>query len=94
MDDKFELDPEDEAEIYSTPEADEFTPESYDEYLSAQVVLPVGEELKRGEVVRRRRDQNGCPVGIRNSNPILDTREYEVFFSGWLFSVLRSQYYS
>mmetsp|Transcript_8647 Transcript_8647/g.12593 ORF Transcript_8647/g.12593 Transcript_8647/m.12593 type:complete len:946 (-) Transcript_8647:1039-3876(-) len=80
VDDKFEFDPDEEAEIYSTPEADEFTPESYDEYLSAQLVLPVGEELRRGEVVRRRRDQNGRPVGIRNSNPILDTREYEVIF--------------
>jgi hypothetical protein len=72
--------PEEDIEIYPTPEADDFTPESYDEYLSAQVVLPVGNELMRGEVLRRRRDWNGRPIGVRNSNPILDTREYEVVF--------------
>jgi hypothetical protein len=36
--------------------------------------------LRRGEVLRRRRDRNGRPIGVRNSNPILDTREYEVVF--------------
>ena len=72
--------PDWEAEAYTTPEADAFTPESYDEYLSAQVTLPVGGEVRRGQVVRRKRDHNGRPVGVRNSNPILDTREYEVEF--------------
>jgi hypothetical protein len=33
--------------IYNTPEADDFTPESNDEYLSAQIILPVGGELHR-----------------------------------------------
>ena len=69
-----------EEELYTTPEMDEFTPESFDEYLSAQVILPVGEKYLRGEVIRRRRDRNGNPIGIRNVNPILDTREYEVLF--------------
>jgi hypothetical protein len=31
-------------------EADSFTPESYDEYLLAQVVLPVGGKLHKGQV--------------------------------------------
>jgi len=66
---------------FSTPEADQFTPEAYDEYLLAQVVLPIGGELHRGQVVRRKRDHEGRPIGIRNRNPILDTREYEVEFS-------------
>jgi len=65
---------------YSTLEADNFTPESYDEYLLAQVVRPVGGELRRGQVTRRLRDHNGKPVGIRASNPLMDTREYEVTF--------------
>jgi hypothetical protein len=69
-----------EAEVYTTPEADTFTPESFDEYLSAQVALPVGGEARRGQVVRWKRDHNGRPVGIQNSNPLLDTREYEVEF--------------
>jgi len=66
--------------IYSTPEADDFTPEIFDEYLSAQVVLPEGGELQRGQVTLRMRDGNGKPIGIRNSNPLMDTREYEVMF--------------
>jgi hypothetical protein len=69
-----------EEELYTTPEMDEFTPESFDEYLSAQVILPVGEKYLRGEVIRRCRDRNGNPVGLQNVNPILDTREYEVLF--------------
>jgi hypothetical protein len=36
--------------------------------------------MTRGEVIRRRRDSNGNPIGRRNLNPILDTREYEVLF--------------
>jgi len=65
---------------YSTPEADDFTPDGFDEYLSAQVILPVGGELRRGQVTRRLRDANGNPLGTRNTNPLLDTREYEVNF--------------
>jgi hypothetical protein len=49
---------------YHAPEADTFTPESFDEYLQAQVVLPVGGELQRGQVTRRLRDQNGNPIGV------------------------------
>jgi hypothetical protein len=75
-----EFDLEWEQEAYTTPEADSFTPESYDEYLLAQVSLPVGGEFKRGEVIRRKRDHNGRPIGVRNTNPMLDTREYEVQF--------------
>jgi hypothetical protein len=70
----------DEPAEYTTQEADSFTPESYDEYLLAQVVLPVGGELCRGQVTHRMRDSNGNPIGMRNSNPMMDTREYEVTF--------------
>ncbi len=66
--------------VHTTHEADDFTPEAYDEYLRAQVILPVGGELKRGEVIRRKRDHEGCPLGVRNTNPLLDTREYDVTF--------------
>lgn len=65
---------------YSTLEADDYTPDSYDEYLSAQVVLPRGDRMVKGEVVRCHRDSNGRPIGKRNINPILDTREYDVLF--------------
>jgi len=43
-------------------------------------MLPVVDTVQRGEVIRRQRDHNGRPVGLRNSNPILDTREYAVQF--------------
>ncbi|MFN9958350.1 MAG: hypothetical protein ACK55I_35060, partial [bacterium] len=65
---------------FSTPEADEYTPESYDEYLQAQVILPVGGELRRGQMIRRKKDHQGQPIGIQNTNPILDMREYEIQF--------------
>jgi hypothetical protein len=60
------------------PDADEYTPEQYDEYIGTQVLLPVGSEQLRGIVKRRSHDLNGNPIGLRNPNPILDTRKYEV----------------
>ncbi len=78
--DHADLTPEEEAQMYKAPEMDDFTPETFDEYLSAQVLLPVGDIMQRGEVVCQRRDHNGKPVGLRNPNPLLDTREYEVLF--------------
>jgi hypothetical protein len=62
------------------PEADDYTPDSFDNYLTAEVLLPRGGELKRGTVTSRKRDINDRPIGLRYSNPILDTREYEVIF--------------
>lgn len=66
---------------YHSPEIDDFTPETYDEYLTAQLMLPVGGEMTKGQVVKCLRDHNGRPIGIRHSNPILDSREYEVQFA-------------
>jgi hypothetical protein len=61
-------------------EADDFTPEEMDEYLSALVMLPQGGELTRATVRRRVCDDGGLPIGKRNPNPILDSRLYEVEF--------------
>jgi len=73
-----EVDPiEAEAEM---PEADAFDAETYDQYIAAEVMLPTGGELTTGKVTGRKRDQDGNPIGLRNSNPILDTRVYEVQF--------------
>ena len=38
------------------PEMDDFTPENYDEYLTAQILLPVGGEMAKGQVTKRRQD--------------------------------------
>jgi hypothetical protein len=62
------------------PEADEFDPEVFDAYLRAEVLLPKGDCLVTGTVVGRKRDMNGNPIGRKNSNPILDSRVYEVQF--------------
>jgi hypothetical protein len=81
-DDIFLLDPDDEpAEVDATvAEADEFTPEGYDEYLTAEDLLENMGTVSKGKVTGRKRDAEGNPIGRRNANPILDTREYEVEF--------------
>ena len=56
------------------------TPESGDEYVNAEVMLPRGNAMQRGRVVKRKRDDDGNIVGTANANPILDTRVYEVMF--------------
>ncbi len=61
-------------------EPEDFTPESYDEYLTAQVLLPHGGKASKATVVCRKRDHDGRPIGKRHANPLLDTRLYEVEF--------------
>jgi hypothetical protein len=68
---------------------DDHTPESYDEFLTAQVLLPQGGEAKKATVFGRKRDHDGRPIGKRHANPLLDTRLYEVEFpEGRSYSVL------
>ena len=70
------------------PEADEFTPEAYDEYLDAEVLMERGGVMQSGVVKQRKRDDDGNPIGKRNNNPLLDTREYEVVFPDQSMDVL------
>eukprot|EP01082_Thalassiosira_pseudonana_P011160 g10259.t1 g10259 contig4:1534300-1534839(+) len=56
------------------------TPENGDEYVNAEVMLPRGNAMQRGRVVKRNLDDDGNIVGTANANPILDTRVYEVMF--------------
>ena len=62
------------------PDIDDVTPEDFDGYVGAEVNLPLGGEQRHGKVVRRARDLADQPVGKANSNPILDTRVYQVEF--------------
>ena len=62
------------------PDVEDVTPEAYDLYLNAEVLLPRGDGLKTGKVKRRKRDADGELRGLANNNPILDTRTYEVEF--------------
>jgi hypothetical protein len=52
------------------------SPEMGDTYLNAEVSIPQGGTLMNGRVTSRKRDKDGNPVGLANTNPILDMREY------------------
>jgi len=61
-------------------EQDDYTEETYDAYLGAELLVPSGDNFIVGRVIKRIRDEDGNPVGQRHNNPILDTRRYEVQF--------------
>jgi hypothetical protein len=67
----------------ATMPEDDDTPEQevYDQYISAQVMLPRGDTFDKATVLRRKRDSDGNPIGRTHTNPILDTRVFEVQFS-------------
>jgi hypothetical protein len=64
----------------ASPEDLDITPEEMDEYLNKQIRLPHGGELVKARVIKRSRDGDGLPVGTRNPNPVLDSRQYEAEF--------------
>lgn len=75
----FDDDPTEEEELdkkQRRSEADEYTPELFDKYINAQVLLPRGGENQLATVVKRCRNMDGIPTGTANDNPILDTREF------------------
>ena len=61
-----------------TPE--EQTPDSFDGFLKMELGMPRGTdgEIEHATDKRRAVDVSGQPIGIANSNPMLDTREYEI----------------
>jgi hypothetical protein len=71
------------------PEADEYySPEAFNQYLNVSVLMGRGGVAMLGTVKQRKRDSDGNPVGRSNSNPLLDTREYEVEFPDGSIDVL------
>ena len=56
------------------------TPEVGDNYVNVEIMLPRSASLERGRVVSRKRDADGNPVGNADTNPILDSCQYEVLF--------------
>jgi hypothetical protein len=65
--------------------------EALDKFISAQVLLPVGDTLQLGEVIKRMRDGHGNLTGTHHPNPLLDTRVYEVVMSdGSVYEVVMS----
>jgi len=65
---------------HQMPEADEWDSEAFDKYIAAEVKLPKNGQEVLGKVIARKRDHNGNPFGKAHSNPILDTRLYQVIF--------------
>ncbi|MEM7375799.1 MAG: hypothetical protein AAF587_44825, partial [Bacteroidota bacterium] len=71
----------------SLPHEEEVTkvhePIDPDNYVNMIIGLPRGEdnELHRATVKRRATDDEGKPLGLANSNPLLDSQKYEVEFS-------------
>ena len=61
---------------FEIPETNDYTNEDLDKYLTSQVLLPYGVVT----VKHRKRDANGNPLGVSDSNPILDTKKYEMYF--------------
>ena len=51
-----------------------------DNYIGAEVVLPMGNENHSGKVKARQRSQDGTLKGNASQNPILDTCTYDVEF--------------
>ncbi len=62
------------------PEVSEYTPEMYDALITAEVLLPKDDVLVPATVIGHKRDAAGNPIGTANSNPILDSRVYQVQF--------------
>ncbi len=56
------------------------TPEAGDNYISAEILLPLGGVLRRGKVISRKHDADGNTVGQAHDRPILDTRTYDIEF--------------
>jgi len=59
-------------------EQDDYTEETYDQYIGAEVMVTHGDEKIRGKVMKRAKGEDGNPISRRDQNPLLDTREYVV----------------
>jgi hypothetical protein len=59
-------------------ELQDATPAKLDEYLTAQLLLPVGGERVPVTVLKQKLDSDDNPIRERNSNPKCDTQEYDV----------------
>ena len=56
------------------------TPEASDNYVNANVMIPLGDSLSRGRVVEQNCDAEGNVMGRANDKPIRDTHQYVVKF--------------
>jgi hypothetical protein len=63
------------------PEIADFSPESYDAMILAELLLPKGDVLVPAQVIGQKHDPQGNPIGLAHPNPNMDSRVYEVQFS-------------
>ena len=56
--------------LESIPDS-EYTPDAYDKFISAKVMIPIGDSKMKGVVKRRVKDKYGLLVGQQNNNPML-----------------------
>jgi hypothetical protein len=54
--------------------------DTYDQYVGAQFRVPLGDDIRSGKVMRRKRSLGGTVKERANANAMLDTRTYEVEF--------------
>jgi hypothetical protein len=75
---------DDEVPPSKMPDIDDIKKESdvdtCDQYVGAHVRVPAGNEIKSGKVIRRKHELDGTVRGRENTNPMLDTRNYEIQF--------------
>lgn len=56
--------------------------DGYDEYINAEMNFDLGGDNEmRGVVIKRAKGEDGNVIGTRHSNPMLDTRRYQVRFT-------------
>ena len=55
-------------------------PKETDQYPDGEMMLPIGNQLGRGNIVAQKRDANGNVNGTTHTNPIQDTKLYQVEF--------------
>ena len=54
--------------------------QNFDTYIGAEVMLPIGNQMRTNKVHERKQHANGSKVGISNPNPIFDTCQYIIEF--------------
>ena len=62
------------------PDIDDVDPDTYDAYVGTEVGLLIGDKVMASKVKWWKRESDGTLKGMAHSNPILDTRTYEVEF--------------
>ena len=56
--------------------------EAIDQYLNMELIMDVGSnDERRGRVIKRARGQDGEAIGRAHTNPLFDTREYDIEFT-------------